>query len=181
MRDRIKEIMWGKFIPGEDNYIPYTEAESAIMADILERMPEESVAESYVEIAMISDRRAVMEYDSTVAELYAEKNHRMRKYMRKHELRNDGRPVRKEKRKAYTKRLCFSCDPWHGWDTVRKYRQQEAEKADARDWRIEQEAIAECAEAEMFRNMIIAEYERIETERRNAEEAEKLNAWLKYA
>ena len=116
-------------------------------------------------------------YDAMIAEIENEKNNRMRKYLRKHEIRNDGKPVRKEKRKSYEKEKCYSCDPWHGLDTVRKYREIEAEKADARDYEIELRNIADDAK----RDAIDAEIREWEQRIAHEQKMRKLNDWLKYA
>lgn len=120
-------------------------------------------------------------YDAMMAEIMGEKDARLRKFMRKHEVRH-GNPVRKEKRKAYVKeKCCYSCDPWHGWDTVRKFREIEAEKADARDYEIELRNIAEDAE----RNAIEAEIRGWElmhaVEQANARAWMAMQDWLEWA
>lgn len=119
-------------------------------------------------------------YDAMLAEIMGEKDARLRKYLRKHEVRH-GKPVRKEKRKAYRKEKCYSCDPWHGCDTVRKFREIEAEKADARDYEIELRNIAEDAE----RNAIEAEIRGWElmhaVEQANARAWMAMQDWLEWA
>lgn len=85
-------------------------------------------------------------YDGMMAEFSADKLNRARKFERTHELRNDGHPVRKDKRKAYRKERACSCDPWHGWGTVAAFRRAEAERTDAEDrkiWDISDRIIAE--------------------------------------
>jgi len=113
--------------------------------------------------------KCVWEYDETIAEIRREKEARMRKYLRKHEVRNDGHTVKKEKRKDYDKRKHYNCDFYRGLMTVRKYRELEAEKADALDYALEQESIAEYAMWEKINFDV-------ETERLKA-----LEVWLEWA
>ena len=80
-------------------------------------------------------------YDGMLAEIMGEKERRLRKYLRTHELRNNGQYVRKDKRKAYEKEKCYQCSPWNGWDIVRNVRIAEKIRTDAEDWKIEQENI----------------------------------------
>lgn len=117
-------------------------------------------------------------YDAMMAEIMDEKDARLRKYLRKHEIRN-GNPVRKEKRKAYIKEKCYTCDPWNGWDIVRNVRIKEKIRTDAEDWELEAEAIREYAEWEKINAELKAEVEqkRMEESRKLCE----LNEWLKYA
>lgn len=117
-------------------------------------------------------------YDGMVAEIMGEKDARLRKYLRKHEIRiGDGHPVRKEKRKAYRKEKCYQCSPWNGWDIVRNVRIAEKIRTDAEDWETEQENIIADAEREAIEAEYRAWLERYEHEKymRN------LNEWLKYA
>lgn len=104
-------------------------------------------------------------YDAMMAEIMGEKERRLRKYLRKHEIRH-GDPVRKEKRKAYIKEKCFTYDPWRGWGTVAEFRRAEKIRTDAEDWKLESEEIALDAQFEYWRSK---------------EKAENLNEWLKYA
>ena len=170
----------------------YTNADVAIMEDICKKLPDAEILEP-VTFAGISDGKRNTEkqaslYDAMMAEFMGEKDARLRKYLRNHEIRSDGHPVRKEKRKSYTKRMCDSLDPWHGWDTVRKFREIEAEKSDARDWKLESAEIAEEEEWERF-NRELEEFDRkwreeAEAEQRKMREYRKmreLNEWLKYA
>lgn len=120
-------------------------------------------------------------FDAMMAEIMGEKDARLRKYMRKHEVRNDGHPVRKEKRKAYEKEKCYQCDPWNGWDIVKHVRIAEKIRTDAEDWELEAEAIREYAEWEKINAEMKAE---AEAENRRMQEIRKnyeLNEWLKYA
>lgn len=167
-------------------------AERRMMVQAVRNMPETTIAEPVTFAGESNGKRntekQVSLYDAMMAEFMGEKDARLRKYLRKHELRNDGRPVRKEKRKSYTKRMCDSLDPWHGWDTVRKFREIEAEKSDARDWKLESAEIAEEEEWERF-NRELEEFDRkwredAEAEQRRMREYRKmreLNEWLKYA
>ena len=100
---------------------------------------------SYAEINGRTARAEIAVFDTMMAEIIGEKDARLQKFLRKHEVRH-GKPIRKEKRKAYIKEKCYSCDPWHGLDTVRKFREIEAEKADARDYEIELRNIADDTE-----------------------------------
>lgn len=132
-------------------------------------------------------RAEISVFDAMMAEIMGEKDARLRKFLRKHEVRH-GNPVRKEKRKAYVKEKCYSCDPWHGWDTVRKFRHAEKIRTDAEDWAIESAEIAEAEEWERF-NRELEEFDRkwreqAEAEQRKMRENRKmceLNEWLKYA
>ena len=133
-------------------------------------------------------RAEISVFDAMMAEIMGEKDARLRKFMRKHEIRNDGKPMRKEKRKAYVKEKCYSCDPWHGFDTVRNFRHAEKIRTDAEDWVIESAEIAEAEEWERF-NRELEEFDRkwreqAEAEQRKMREYRKmceLNEWLKYA
>lgn len=171
MKDRTRLL-----IVDEQVWIPYTYAEEAMIVDIMEKLPEEQVAEPVTFVGLSNGKRTTEKqaslYDAMMAEIMDEKDARLRKYLRKHELRNNGHPVRKEKRKAYVKEKCYSCDPWHGWNTVRKFREIEAEKADARDYEIELRNIAEDAE----RDAIEAEVR--EWERKHAVEQANRRAWM---
>lgn len=148
-------------------------------------------------------------YDGILAEIMGEKDARLRKYLRKHEIRNDGHHVRKEKRKAYRKeRYCGSNDFYCGFRTIAEIRRKEAQKADARDYKIEQENIAEYAQKFVDLRKLCSELIaencdplkqkiiKIEIEEMNmkqeaediltdlkqkAEEMRHLNDWLKYA
>ena len=104
--------------------------------------------------------REIFLYESLYAEILGEKDARLQKYLRKHYVRNDGKPQRKDKRKYW------NCDFYRGYDTVRKFRQQEAERTNALDYAIE------ISNAE-----IDAEFE----EWRMIAEAERLVEWLKWA
>jgi len=189
MREKLKKMMWGE-PTGE--YIPNTIAEYAIMRNIFETMPENSVAESVTFTGLRNGKRntevQASLYDAMMAEIMGEKDARLRKYLRKHEIRSDGHPVRKEKRKAYMKEKCYQCSPWNGWDIVRNVRIAEKIRTDAEDWKLEQDAIAEDAEWEKF-NAELLEYDRqlreeAEAEQRKMREYRKmreLNEWLKYA
>ena len=120
-------------------------------------------------------------YDAMMAEIYGEKERRTRKYLRTHNLRNDGKPQKKDKRKSYRKELYDSCDPWIGYEHIRNFRKAEKIRTDAEDYALEHEE-AEKARAEAER---IAKEdaeiryweERIEKER----ELRQLHEWLKYA
>lgn len=139
----------------------------------------------------INGRVAVAEiavYDGIIAEISAEKDARFRKYMRNHYVRNDGHAIRKDKRKAYVKEKCYSCDPWIGFETVRNYRLAEKIRTDADDWKLEQSEIAYAEEwdrivAEICRweEEAKAEQERCRKERQQIEESRKLREWLKWA
>lgn len=172
------KLMW---IDGKPMWIPVTEQEDAervAMLEAVRNIPEimpEKIADNGGYIGKHGDNVSV--YDAMMAEIMDEKDARLRKYLRKHELRNDNHPVRKEKRKAYVKEKCYSCDPWHGWDTVRKFREIEAEKADARDYEIELRNIADDAE----QMKIEAEYAEWERRYRHEKYMRNLNEWLKYA
>ena len=132
-------------------------------------------------------RAEISVFDAMMAEIMGDKEIRLRKFLRKHEIRH-GKPVRKEKRKAYRKELCYSCDPWRGFDTVRNFRHAEKIRTDAEDWKLEQDAIAEEEEWERF-NRELEEFnrkwrEQAEAEQRRMREYRKLrelNEWLKYA
>ena len=63
-------------------------------------------------------------YDAMMAEIHGEKELRREKFMRNHYIRNDGKPIRKDKRKSYRKELCYTCDPWIGWGVVKHRREQ---------------------------------------------------------
>ena len=189
MREKLKKMMWGE-PTGE--WIPYTFAEYAIMQNICENLPEIPVAEPVTFAGESNGRRNTEKqaslYDAMMAEIMGEKERRLRKYLRKHEIRNDGKPVRKEKRKAYRKEKCYQCSPWNGWDIVKNVRIAEKIRTDAEDWKIESAEIAEDAEWERF-NRELDEFNRkwhenVEAEKRRvAEEIElrKLNEWLKWA
>ena len=64
-------------------------------------------------------------FDAIHAEILGEKISRREKFMRTHMVRNDGKSVRKDKRKSYRKELCYSCDPWIGFEVVKHRREQE--------------------------------------------------------
>lgn len=137
----------------------HTNADVMICANICANIPDAEIPE-IVTFAGLSNGKRTTEkqaslYDAMMAEFMGEKDARLRKFQRTHYVRNDGKPMRKDKRKMYAKEKCYSCDPWHGWDTVRKFREIEAEKADARDYAIE------------LRNI--------------ADDAKQFNDWLKYA
>ena len=87
-------------------------------------------------------------------------------------MRNNGKPVRKEKRKSYRKELCYSCDPWRGFDTVRNFRHAEKIRTDAEDYKIELRNIAEDDE----RMKIDAEIR--EWELKHAVEQANARAWM---
>ena len=86
-------------------------------------------------------------YDGILAELLTDKEIRVLKYMRTHEVRNDGHPVLKDKRKSYRKEKCYQCDPWNGWDTYKNHKERIAIKTRMADFRAElrmhEDAIAE--------------------------------------
>lgn len=63
-------------------------------------------------------------FDAIHAEILGEKISRREKFMRNHYIRNDGKPVKKDKRKSYRKELCYSCDPWIGFEVVKHRREQ---------------------------------------------------------
>lgn len=63
-------------------------------------------------------------FDAIHAEIMGEKISRREKFMRTHMVRNDGKPVRKDKRKSYRKELCYTCDPWIGYGVVKHRREQ---------------------------------------------------------
>lgn len=63
-------------------------------------------------------------FDAIHAEILGEKVSRREKFMRNHYIRNDGKPIRKDKRKSYRKELCYTCDPWIGWGVVKHRREQ---------------------------------------------------------
>ena len=114
--------------------------------------------------------KQVWQYEEDMAEIRREKERRMRKYMMKHTIRNDGKSVRKEKGKFYKKeKHCGSFDPYIGLMTVKKYRQIIAEKYDDRDYALEQEEIEEYLMWEKINFDV-------ETERLKA-----LGEWLKWA
>lgn len=122
-------------------------------------------------------RAEISVYDAMMAEIMAEKSARLRKYLRKHEVRNDGHPVRKEKRKFYEKELCYSCDPWKGYDHINKFRNAEKIRTDAEDWELEQDSIAEDK-----RNAELEEeYRELERRYRHERYMRNLNDWLQYA
>ena len=81
-------------------------------------------------------------YDGILAEVLSDKESRMKKFMRTHEIRNDGKPVRKDKRKSYRKELTYSCDPWIGYEVVKHKRERDAVESRIADWEIEQESHA---------------------------------------
>ena len=148
-------------------------------------------------------------YDGILAEIMGEKDARLQKYLRTHEVRNDGKPVRKEKRKSYRKERYYGSNDFYiGFQTIAEFRRKEAQKADAMDYKIEQENIAEyaqkfvdlrklCSEliaenCDPLKQKIIKieieemnmkqEAEEIMTDlKQKAEEARKMNEWLKYA
>lgn len=157
--------------------------EQLIAESISVSMPEISIAEPVCFTGISNGKRNTEKqaslYDCMMAEIMAEREERMRKFMRKHEIRNDGKPVRKEKRKSYRKELCYSSDPWHGWDTIAEFRMAEKIRTDAEDWKIESVEIAEAEEWERF-NRELDEFNR---QWRMAEEIEmrKFNEWLKWA
>lgn len=128
-----------------------------------------------------TDVKMAESYDADMVEMMAEKSNRTQKYLRTHYVRSDGNPVRKDKRKAYFKEKCRTYDPWHGWGTVRKYRQDEAEKADARDYLLEAEAIAE----EAYWKAVAEEQAKMEAEAHERwireQESRRMAEWLKYA
>lgn len=128
---------------------------------------------------MRNTAKLAWEYDETIAEIRREKEARMRKYMRKHEVRNDGKPVRKEKRKSYEKEMCNRFDPWAfcGCVTIKKYRELSAEKYDALDYEIEKENVAEF----LMWEGINAEIEAMRKFDKETEELRKLGEWLKWA
>lgn len=108
-------------------------------------------------------------YDAMMQEIATDKEIRIRKFLRKHEVRSDGHPVKKDKRKSYQKEKCYSCDPWNGLDVVKNVRIAEKIRTDAEDWNIELENIAEYAMWEKINFDV-------ETERLKA-----LGAWLEWA
>lgn len=132
-------------------------------------------------------RAEISVFDAMMAEIAMDKEIRLRKFLRKHEVRH-GNPVRKEKRKAYVKEKCYSCDPWHGFDTIAEFRRAEKIRTDAEDWKIESAEIAEEEEWERF-NRELEEFDRkwreeAEAEQRKMREYRKLRDlydWLKYA
>lgn len=85
-------------------------------------------------------RAEIAVYDGIMAEFSAEKLNRARKFERTHAVRNDGKAIRKDARKAYRKEKAYSCDPWRGWDTVAEFRRAEAMRTDALDREIWEES-----------------------------------------
>ncbi len=118
-------------------------------------------------------------YDGIIAEMG--KGARFRKYLRTHELRNDGHPVRKDKRKAYVKEKCYSCDPWIGFETVRNVRIAEKIRTDAEDWEMEEYEIALSEELRKWGERIMAEIEEERKEKERKDEHMRLVEWLKWA
>jgi len=118
-------------------------------------------------------------YDGIIAEMG--KCARFRKYLRTHELRNDGHPVRKDKRKAYVKEKCYQCSPWNGWDIVRNVRIAEKIRTDAEDWEMEEYEIALSEELRKWGERIMAEIEEERKEKERKEEHMRLIEWLKWA
>lgn len=123
--------------------------------------------------------KQVWQYEEDMAEIRREKERRMRKYMMKHRVRNDGKPVRKEKRKSYEKEMCNRFDPWAfcGCVTIKKYRELSAEKYDALDYEIEKENVAEF----LMWEGINAEIEAMRKFDKETEELQKLEVWLQWA
>lgn len=146
-------------------------------------------------IAEIHGRVATAEislFDAQMAEIYAERDgekskvRNRRRADRKHRLTPKMRKEQELMRKDRMYGYCWNLDcpkvrfaPDSEPINNRKY--AEYDRIDRADWEIESAEIAEYEAEEAIRKFIIAEYDRIETERKNAEEAEKLNAWLKYA
>ncbi len=118
-------------------------------------------------------------YDGIIAEMSM--GARFRKYLRTHELRNDGHPVRKDKRKAYVKEKCYSCDPWIGFETVRNVRIAEKIRTDAEDWEMEEYEIALSEELRKWGERIMAEIEEERKEKERKDEHMRLVEWLKWA
>lgn len=183
------KLMW---VDEKPMWIPVTEQEDAervAMMEAVRNIPEikpEKIADNAGYIGKHAENVSV--YDAMMAEIMGEKDARLRKYMRKHEIRNDGKPVRKEKRKSYEKEKCYQCSHWNGWDIVRNVRIAEKIRTDAEDWKLEQDAIAEEEEWERF-NRELEEFDRkwreeAEAEQRRMREYRKLrelHEWLKYA
>ena len=76
-------------------------------------------------------------FDAIHAEIMGEKISRREKFMRTHMVRNDGKPVRKDKRKSYRKELTYSCDPWIGFEVVKHRRENLKAESRMADFRAE--------------------------------------------
>lgn len=176
------KLMWKD---GHAEWVPVTEQEDAERVEFLKAVdaipaiPEAEKMLDYFPGGNLDSygKRTMYQIDRFYAEFYAEKERREQKYLRKHEIRNDGHPVKKEKRKDYEKRKHYNCDFYRGLMTVRKYRELEAEKADARDYAIEEEMIAEF----MMWERINKEIEQMRKFAEETEELRKLGAWLEWA
>lgn len=94
------------------------------------------------------ERAEIALFDAMMVEISTEKEKRMRKFMRTHEVRNDGKSIRKDKRKAYRKERTYRADCWRGWETVSHYRNAEKIRTDSKDFNTEISALAEDVEYE---------------------------------
>lgn len=183
------EFVWVKVRP---EWLPVAEqedAERAAMLEAVRNIPEIPAAESVVfdgiSIGKRSDAKQASLYDAMMAEILDERNaekekaRNRRKADRKHNVLPK---VRKQMRydrgwNRYMSMPCYGCKNIG----IAEYRMDNAEAVAREDWELESAEIAEYEAEEAIRKFIIAEYDRIEAERKNAEYAERLTEWLKYA
>ena len=125
-----------------------TYAEIAMNDDICEKLPDISLAEPVCFAGIGDGKRSdavqASVYDAMMAEIADEHDDRLRKFERTHYVRNDGKPIKKDKRKAnYSRRvLYFDRDlddrfPNKGksmYMTIRKYRDDMAESVRRADY-----------------------------------------------
>lgn len=110
-------------------------------------MKEKAKRMAMTEMVGKHERGAETVFDAMMAEILSDKLARTQKFLRTH----DRRGKVKDKRKAYRKELCYSCDPWHGSEPVKHYRHREQVKSLYADFNAElsahEDAMAEYYDA----------------------------------
>lgn len=128
-----------KFVNGKTNIIPEF------------KLPETTFSRENGRVA----RAELLIYEKLMAEFSTEKTNRARKFAKTHAVRNDGKYIQKDARKAYRKEKCFSCDSWHGYNTVAEFRRLESERATIADNEVERKnRINAMREIEWHRDML---------------------------
>lgn len=124
MREKLKKMKYAevkKMVLTDAEYIKYFDAWEHLVADFHD-LP--GIFPGIGDGGKRTDAVQASLFDAIHAEILGEKISRREKFLRTHMVRNDGKPVRKDKRKSYRKELTYSCDPWIGWGVVKHRREQ---------------------------------------------------------
>lgn len=174
MKDRTRLL-----IVDEQVWIPYTYAEEAMIVDIMEKLPEEQVAEPVTFAGESNGKRTTEKqasvYDAMMAEIYAERNKAKARRVRKPDSRTkaerildweSGRIDRWERR---LRSRWNHLDKKYGYLGKKQLKDAYAEIDAWADWKLESAEIEMDAEFNFWT-------QKIENER-----LASLNEWLQYA